>query len=515
MVKKMISRLSALAVLMVFVTACSKTSEYTNVIPADATAVASVNLKTLADKAGLDDKENEGMKQKMMDALKSGMNAAAFEQLQKVIKNPSESGIDVKVPVYVFSAPSFSYTAITAKVSSKENLNTTLEAMAKEQVCQPVAEEDGYSFTTMSGALLAFNETTALFVPVNGTSEIDNAKQAITNLMKQTADNSVSKNAGFQKMEKEKGDILFFASMAAIPEIYARQISMGLPAKVEPKDVMMAGSLSFEKGKIVAQFENYSENEEVKALLKEQAKATVALSTTFNKDFPEATLAYFNAGINGEEIYNLLLKNEDFRKNYSIAKAAETKKLFSAFKGDISAGLVNLNMQSSPIFLAFAETKDENAFKLLYDSKANLGLTRGQDIIKLGENEYVFKSKGMNVFFGIRNKQMYATNDELLYKNIGKPADPSIKSAGYASDMKGKHVFFVVNMEAILELPMVKMMIGFGGEEYQMYYKLASTVSFLEVSSDVERGEVTLVLKDKDVNALKQIVDFAKQFAGM
>lgn len=63
MVKRMISRLSVLGVLIVFMAACSKKAEYIHVIPADASAVASVNLNTLADKAGLNDKENEGMKQ--------------------------------------------------------------------------------------------------------------------------------------------------------------------------------------------------------------------------------------------------------------------------------------------------------------------------------------------------------------------------------------------------------------------------------------------------------------------
>lgn len=39
MAKKMISRLSVLTVLIVFLAACSKTVEYTNIIPADATGV--------------------------------------------------------------------------------------------------------------------------------------------------------------------------------------------------------------------------------------------------------------------------------------------------------------------------------------------------------------------------------------------------------------------------------------------------------------------------------------------
>ena len=40
-------------------------------------------------------------------------------------------------------------------------------------------------------------------------------------------------------------------------------------------------------------------------------------------------------------------------------------------------------------------------------------------------------------------------------------------------------------------------------------------IFYLSMSSEGEVSEIDLCLKDKDVNALKQIVDFAKQFAGM
>ena len=66
MVKKMISRLLVSAMLIVFIAACSQKSEYTSAIPADASAVASINLKSLADKSGLKDKENEAAKQKVL-----------------------------------------------------------------------------------------------------------------------------------------------------------------------------------------------------------------------------------------------------------------------------------------------------------------------------------------------------------------------------------------------------------------------------------------------------------------
>ncbi|MEG2594606.1 MAG: DUF4836 family protein, partial [Bacteroides sp.] len=145
MVKNLISRLSVLIVLIAFLAACSKKAEYTHVIPADVTAIAAFDLQSLHDKAGLNDKDNAAAKQKLIDALKSGVNAATFQQLEKIINNPSESGVDIKSPVYLFSATSFPYTTLAAKVNNQENLRASLDIMVKEQICQPIAEADGYS----------------------------------------------------------------------------------------------------------------------------------------------------------------------------------------------------------------------------------------------------------------------------------------------------------------------------------------------------------------------------------
>ncbi|WP_279096983.1 DUF4836 family protein [Bacteroides acidifaciens] len=515
MAKKMISRLSVLTVLIVFLTACSKTSEYTNVIPADASVVASINLKSLASKAGLNDKENETAKQKVLEALKSGMNAATFQQLEKVMKNPSESGIDIESPFYVFSSSSFPYPTVVGKVSNEDNLHASLDMMAKEQICQPISEADGYSFTTMTGSLLAFNSSTVLVVNVSGTTQTEKAKEAITNLLKQTADNSIVKSGAFQKMEKQKSDINFLASMEAIPATYRNQISMGLPTEVKTEDITLVGGLNFEKGKIALKTENYTENEAVKALIKKQMESFGKANNTFVKYFPASTLMFLNIGVKGEGLYNLLSENKEFRNTISIAKADEVKELFSSFNGDISAGLINVTRNIAPTFMLYADVKNGNALEALYKNKQSLGMKRGEDIIQLGKDEYVYKTKGMNIFFGIKDKQMYATNDELLYKNVGKAADKSIKDAPYASDMKGKNIFVAINADAILDLTVVKMVAGFGGQEVKTYIELANKVSYLSMSSEGEISEIDLCLKDKDVNALKQIVDFAKQFAGM
>lgn len=246
MAKKMISRLSVLAVLIVFLAACSKQTEYTNVIPADATAVASIDLKSLANKAGMNDKENEAAKQKLLEAEKRD-ECATFQQLEKVINNPGASGLDPEAPIYIFSSPQISGGAFVAKVSNEDDLHASVDVMAKEQICQPVSEADGYSFTTLNGNLLAFNETTAIIISASRTSQTEAAKEAITKLMKQTADNSIAKSGAFQKIAKQKSDINFFASMSAIPSTYRSQISMGLPSEIKPEDITILGRTELRK----------------------------------------------------------------------------------------------------------------------------------------------------------------------------------------------------------------------------------------------------------------------------
>lgn len=81
--------------------------------------------------------------------------------------------------------------------------------------------------------------------------------------------------------------------------------------------------------------------------------------------------------------------------------------------------------------------------------------------------------------------------------------------------MKGKTYSWLSTQKLYLNFPVVKMLIGFGGEKFRTGSEMLSKVSYLSVSSEGETSEIDLCLKDKDVNALKLIVDFGKQFTGM
>lgn len=517
MKKNLFFHFSVLAVLVVLISACSsQKQEYTNVIPSNASQVISINMKSLADKAGTNDKENKEAMQKLTDALKSGMNAATFQQLEAILKDPAKSGVDINAPIYLFNAPAMPYTTIVAKIANEDDLLQLLEVTEKEELTSHVVEADGYSFADVNKqALLAFTPTTFMIVVYNRASQLEKAKEGIAALLKQTPENRINTGEAFKKMQKLNGDMNMLVSSSSLLGNIANQMNYGMPKNIDLKDLMALGSLSFEKGKIEMKIEYYTENAEVKAILEKLMKSTRPVENTFLKYFPKSTLALFSIGVNGDELYNVLQENEQFRNEFSITKAAEVKDLFSKFQNDITVGLINVTLSSNPSFLAYASIKDSAPLKALYEKKAELGLKRGEDIVKLNEDEYLYKSRNTNIFFGIRDKQMYATNDELLYKNACKNADPSAKGTDFASGMKGNRLAFVINTEAVLELPVIKMMVGFGGQEYSTYYSLLSNISYLEVVGDSYNANATLQLKDKNVNALKQIVNFVKQFAGM
>ena len=59
--------------------------------------------------------------------------------------------------------------------------------------------------------------------------------------------------------------------------------------------------------------------------------------------------------------------------------------MFGSFNGDISAGLINVTMNSAPTFMMYADVKNGNALETIYKNKQSLGLKRGEDIMQLGK----------------------------------------------------------------------------------------------------------------------------------
>ncbi len=256
MKKNLISRLLMLVAITAFMVSCTKkSSEYTNVIPADASAVVGIHTQSLIDKSGVNDED----KQKLINALKGEMNAATFQQVEKIIKDGSASGLSTKAPIYFFTSNLLSSPAVTMKVSDIDKFNKTLEVILPEISNEVIATTSGFSTFKFDGGICAFNESTLLII------ESGYDEKIVADLMKQDKEQSVAQNSYFESMSGKKGDVTFFFTLDALPNMYKRQMKTTLNGmeNVDPRDIAVIGGLSFEKGRIAVQVETTSDKKEV------------------------------------------------------------------------------------------------------------------------------------------------------------------------------------------------------------------------------------------------------------
>ena len=103
----------------------------------------------------------------------------------------------------------------------------------------------------------------------------------------------------------------------------------------------------------------------------------------------------------------------------------------------------------------------------------------------------------------------------LQYNRIAQKAEPSIAGTDYATDLEGQHAAIIVNAKAVFDMPLVRMAIGFLSPEYRTYANMAENISYIGLSGQSDSGQLFLVLKDKNTNALKQLLNFIKTFIGI
>ena len=83
----------AFVAIVLLMASCSSESEYANAIPKDAAMVMSFDFKTMAEKSGINGKGGEKVVAKLTDALKKRFGGEAYKTAEKIIQNPSESGL--------------------------------------------------------------------------------------------------------------------------------------------------------------------------------------------------------------------------------------------------------------------------------------------------------------------------------------------------------------------------------------------------------------------------------------
>lgn len=505
-------QLCAGLVALVLAGSCSSPAKYTHAIPAESTEIVSIDLQSLAVKAGASDPQNAEALQKLTQTLTSGVSADAQKALETLLNKPSESGIDFALPVYLFHSSETQQQGFIAAVADADKLKDMLKATQSETQMADVAEKDGYSYCYNDRSFLAFNATTMLVLPSTDTPDIARMHQQASTLLGQGEEQSASSQGAFRQMLESKGDIRVMMTASSLLQLHKDPMLMAMADSMNLQDIKYVGGLSFEPGQVAVNVGYTSDDPKALELLEKQLKATRPIQNTFAPYFPQSTLLYFSLGVDGKELYAQLEENPQVKRSLSARNMELLGQLVSSFENDFTLGLTGLDAQGNPTILAYAETNNADLLDQLYEAGKKQG---GNDLTKLDNGDYLLTDKGLKVYMGMRGKQLIMTNDQTLYNNAGKESKPSLLETSFAKEVEGQRFATVINAEAIFALPIVKMATGLLTPKYRAMVTAAENISYLRMSSEGKTGLFVLQLKDRETNALKQIVDQVKTLANL
>ena len=115
--------------MVLLLVACSPQTEYTDALPKDASVVVAMDFQTMARKAGLEGEGSWKVTDKLTRLLKGGLEGDAAQLAEKMVNDPSESGLSFTEKVYLFVTPHANAFGLLAKVGNEGKLEKLLEAL--------------------------------------------------------------------------------------------------------------------------------------------------------------------------------------------------------------------------------------------------------------------------------------------------------------------------------------------------------------------------------------------------
>lgn len=491
-----------------------KAEDYLNVIPANATFVAAVDVKTIAEEGRLE-------KSSVMKSLDSYVGAVALGKDKKVLKDymkePSKMGIDFRSPVYVFKTAGEAL-GVTMKVADKGTMEEFISCLVKQNLATKATEKDG----VMCGTLLediAYtynNSTLLLFASLEKMSASKN-KQMSVELMKLEAGDSFCSTKAFDTMNEQSGkDVVIYSNLSALPQSFAKQATTFIPNDVNNSDIEVVASVDFDKGRAVLTSSVWGKTDKAQDIIDDADRNMKKIGGRYIDMPTENTLVWIGMGAKGEW---LLKKMKESKKTkevlFVVERAIDIEQMISAVDGDVAVAVPASAIQNSVIssvankfkkddtigfdFYAQAELDNDNFLSDVKDWQKSMK-DYGMKMKETGDNEYRLELDGKDVNWGVTDGENLYIATSRAFKKNGK-AEKSGLLKEYERDIKDSKMFAIVNLKSIP----VKTITFFSGiPEIGKKLSIFKAVIFKAPSAD--KMEIVIELDDKDENFLKQVL---------
>lgn len=489
---------------------CSPKTEYTHALPKNASIVVGMELDQMANKAGLNGSEGEKVVKKLKTLMKGGLQGDAAQLAERIIDQPSESGLSFDDKVYLFATPHAEALAILAKVTDEGKLETLMNVLQKESIATPLREESGCRWTQVGGALCAFNNGTFLLLqPSKG--DASGMKGTLLSLMRQKEGEGFASLPEFTKIEAPGNDIASVVNLSAVPYELTTPLRMGLSADIRLEDIKYFVSANFEPGKVVMNSESLISNPKILGFFDTMDKVIQPIQGKYLDYYQGNTLLWASGRIDGKELYRMLCQNPTIKQMLdNPLLPVDVEYIFSSIQGDFAMGRSTLYTDN---YLLYADVTNSDFLKTFEDLRPMLALTGGQIVLdNVGTDEYVMRTYEGNYYFGVKDNRLYVTNNRSFAEEAGRTYGASMGVKPWSAEVKQNRLYASVNLSAIAKA--YRSYSFTGNKQVDTFLMLLiNQCNYLNASMpDWRQGKAELVLNDKDQNLLKLLVSMLEQF---
>lgn len=472
---KTMRNLFMILLVAVLCVACSQTADYVNVIPKDAPVVAAVNLQALGEKASLKDYKGF-IDMGLMQVQKS--DAQLYEQLKAVVEDPSSLGLALNEPLYFFMLADGKNAAGVMKVTDGDKV---------KQLAQKFLSQEGIEYSE-EGDRMWIAASVAIVV-TNDLLLVGPDRVMLEKLLAQTADDSFVSTGLWDDMAAMKGDIKLSVAqgklvqadeMMQMPELEAFYQALGVDLK-ESKSVM---GIDFLPGKAVVFSKAYNSEE----FGEMQEKLLDKVDGDFLTKMPANPALWMTMNMDGKALAELAERILEAIPDAKQVDMEEIRPFIETINGEVAFALNGVQSGGQtmlPDLTVFARVKDnvwEEKLRSLGGNPAGLA----------------YGMAGDDLFYLTTNKEVMA--------NPGERLDASVADASWADKVDGSYCYMTVEAEPLKQL----LGMTLSRSEKRQAEAILNLFERAEAgNTSLDEGEITVYFKNKEENALKQLIQLA------
>ncbi len=509
--KRLFTHLALMACLAITIIGCGGNqnengkSLYTDAIPEDALVVCYLDANQIVEKSDLSAE------------LQVALNMLAAENGDQTVKEllNAKFGVDTEQPIYAFmqffSEEEFAG-AVVAPVKDVEKVKQTIDYIGNEVSDIEQKTEGGNTVVQIEEAYIGYNDNTVILAACkdcNGYETVFGYLEESQSGKNKTLPNIDSYDMAIYMEFDNIIDMLQTTGAA-----YDDDVAGAMEILKQYKESTAILGLAFEQGRVTLDCTIDNMPQELM-----NNNCSAPCNNNFLNNVSKNSLAVMNLNINGPLVVEQLAKLPDtYYQNMQEQMGVDAEELQSivgmiseylaTLNGDITIALEDINIDAEQLFAyGMAETTNSDIFDLVI---GNLG-EQGEQITN---NKYCFDINiGSPLYIGQEGSMLYAS-----IPNAPSYKPSNAQDAVWFNDVKGYPAYLVVNAQAVLNNPSIKREIN--DEMYSLSYserklvdKILKLPSYAFLRGNNNTMTISIVLQDKNTNALAQVANIVKSFA--